>query len=149
MKRIVSAAPGRFRIKDHALRDAELARQFIERLTQQQQGESADLQLSTRINPEASSVVVAYDASKIRPAELQQRTEQLLTEMLGQSPRLRGRRSKKLRINRYAKIAALSSLGASMAFAAVGHKRLHVITGGVFLACLGVHLAVFRRNLVR
>ena len=149
MKRIVSAVPCRFRIKDRALSDAELARQLIERLTQKLQDESADLGLSIRINPEASSVVVRYDAGKILPAEMQQRTERLLTEMLGKSPLLRGRRSKKLRINRYAKIAALSSLGASMAFAAVGHKRLHVITGGVFLACLGVHLAVFRRNLVR
>ncbi|MDR1855321.1 MAG: hypothetical protein LBR05_10520 [Azoarcus sp.] len=42
--------------------------------------------------------------------------------------------------NRAAKVAMLGSLAASLYFAATGNRRAHVWTGGVFVACLGVHL---------
>jgi len=142
MKRIVSAVPGRFRIKDSAFGEAAVSDKIVERLKQEVSV------LSTRVNNGANSIVVHYDEGRMLATDMHQRTEQLLAELLGKSPTHRRRRSKRLRINRYAKIGALTSLAASMAFAASGHKRLHGVTGSVFLACLGVHLAVFRRTLV-
>ena len=142
MKRIVSAVPGRLRIKEAAFADAAVCARVALRLTQ------ALTAASTRINSGAHSIVVNYDAGAMSPAQAHLQIEQLLAEELGQAPFARRRRSRRLRINRYAKIAALTSLGASLAFAAAGRKRLHVLTGGIFVACLGVHLAVFRRTLV-
>lgn len=142
MKRIVSAVPGRIRIKDTAFGDAAVGARVALRLTQELAA------ASTRINPGAYSIVVNYDAGTMSPGELHLQIEQLLADELGQPPFARRRRSRRLRINRYAKIAALTSLGASLAFAAAGRKRLHVLTGTLFVACLGVHLAVFRRTLV-
>ena len=142
MKRIVSAVPGRLRIKDSAFADATVGERIALRLTQ-------ELSLaSTRINTGATSIVINYDADAISPGELHRQVEQLLAEELGQPPFSPRRRSRRLRVNRYAKIAALTSLGASLAFAAAGRKRLHVLTGTIFVASLGVHLAIFRRTLV-
>lgn len=142
MKRIVSAVPGRLRIKDSAFGDATVGERIALRLTQ-------ELSLtSTRINTGAASIVINYDADSMSPGELHLRIEQVLAAELGQPPFSPRRRSRRLRVNRYAKIAALTSLGASLAFAAAGSKRLHVLTGSVFVACLGVHLAIFRRTLV-
>ena len=142
MKRIVSAVPGRLRIKDSAFADATVGERIALRLTQ-------ELSLaSTRINTGATSIVINYDADSISPGELHRQVEQLLAAELGQPPFSPRRRSRRLRVNRYAKIAALTSLGASLAFAATGNKRLHILTGSVFVACLGVHLAIFRRTLV-
>lgn len=54
-----------------------------------------------------------------------------------------------MQVNRYAKAGMLGSLSASLALAATGQKRLHAVTGGIFVACLGVHLGVHRRSLLR
>lgn len=142
MKRIVSAVPGRIRIKDAALAQAALGEKITQRLKR-------DLAVTaTRINVGAASIVVNYDATALSPAEAQRQIERLLADELGQPPLAPRRRSRRLRVNRYAKIAALTSLGASLAFAAAGRKRLHVLTGSIFVASLGVHLAIFRRTLV-
>ena len=142
MKCIVSAVPGRLRIKDSAFADATVGERIALLLSQ-------ELSLtSTRVNPGATSIVLNYDADSISPGELHRQVEQRLAAELGRpllSPR---RRARRLRVNRYAKIAALTSLGASLAFAAAGRKRLHVLTGTIFVASLGVHLAIFRRTLV-
>lgn len=147
MKQIVSAVPGRMRIKDNRFGEASAANDFVSRL---QQAVGAGGGVATRINPQASCVVVRYDAGRVAPADMQRAAQGLLTAP-AQPPRAKShgkRRSRRLRINRYAKIGALTSLAASMAFAAAGSKRLHVVTGMVFLACLAAHLTVFRRTLV-
>ncbi len=53
------------------------------------------------------------------------------------------------RLNGYAKFGMMASLGASLALAAAGNKRLHIATGGVYLALLGIHMAVHRRQLLK
>ena len=145
MKRIVSGVPGRLRIKDSAFGDTDIANEVVARLKQLTPN---DALLSTRINTGANSIVVHYDIDRLAPIDMQVRTEHLLVGMFGKSPIRRRRRSRRLRINRYAKIGALVSLAASLAFAATGHKRLHIIAGMVFLAFLTAHLAVFRRTLI-
>lgn len=142
MKRIVSAVPGRIRIKDSQFCDSAVTDRVVKSIA----GKLPVL--ATRVNPGASSIVIHYDFRKIPPAAMQQRTEQLLAAQLGGSAHPRRRRSTRLRINRYAKIGALASLAASLAFAFSGYKRLHIVTGWVFLACLSAHLTIFRRTLV-
>jgi hypothetical protein len=53
------------------------------------------------------------------------------------------------RLNGYAKLGMMASLGASLALAAAGNKRLHIATGSVYLALLGIHMAVHRRQLLK
>lgn len=145
MKRIVSAVPGRLRVKDPQLFQRGKADRFIARSA------SVLPLLSSRANPLADSIVLYYDAGKMPSAEAQKHIERTLAELLRpgtETPMAPARRrSRRLRINRYAKICALASLGVSLASAYAGPKRLHIISGWIFVACLGAHLAVFRRTL--
>lgn len=146
MKRIVSAVPGRLRIKDPYL-STELAVASISASL------SRELPIqSMRPNLVANSIVLHYDAALIDLSAMKAVIENLLAKLMRQeaandSSRLK-RRSAKRKLNRYAKIGALSSLAASLAFAYSGPKRLHIITGWIFIACLCAHLAIFRRTLV-
>lgn len=144
MQQIVSAVPGRLRVKDARFHDEQVAADFVERL---HRSVAIDGVLSTRINVGAESVIVQYDATTIAPLDARARVEAALNEMAKRHVRRKGR-SRRMRVNRYAKIGALTTLAASMAFAAAGHKRLHVITGMAFLAFLTAHLIIFRRTLV-
>ncbi len=146
MKRIVSAVPGRLRIRDPYL-STELAVASISASL------SRELPIqSMRPNLVANSIVLHYDAALIDLSAMKAVTENLLAKLMRQeaandSSRLK-RRSAKRKLNRYAKIGALSSLAASLAFAYSGPKRLHIITGWIFIACRCAHLAIFRRTLV-
>ncbi|MDR1423576.1 MAG: hypothetical protein LBI92_03080 [Azoarcus sp.] len=53
------------------------------------------------------------------------------------------------KLNRVAKAGMLLSLAASLAFAAGGKRRAHVVSGGVFVACLGLHLWHHRNRMMR
>ncbi|MDR2112005.1 MAG: hypothetical protein LBQ62_02715 [Candidatus Accumulibacter sp.] len=150
-KRIVSAVPGRLRVKDPLLSDRATVREVID-------SASRELPvLETHANPAACSVVIRYDARAIPLPEMQKRTEDVLAACLAsrseKSPprryRYRWRRSPRLRLNRYAKIGAMASLAASLGFAYTGRKRPHIVAGWVFVACLCAHMAVFRRTLAR
>ena len=146
MKHIVSAVPGRLRIKDPQFSDPLAAGKCIDAITREFPV------VATRVNPGAQSIVVHYDANLIALSDMRAGTERVLAANLGLQARYpeerKTRRSTRLRLNRYAKIGALTSLAASLAFAYAGPKRLHIITGWVFVACLCAHLAVFRRTLV-
>ena len=148
MRQFVSAVPGRLRVKDPRFSDVRTANDYLARLRQAMGG---DTMLATRVNPAATSVIVRFDARRVPLADVQGAAGRLLQSRAApdtQRHKSSGkRRSRRMRINRYAKITALASLAASMGFAAAGSKRLHVITGMVFLACLSAHLAVFRRTL--
>jgi uncharacterized membrane protein YbaN (DUF454 family) len=146
MERVVSAIPGRLRVRDPRFCDPAVARRVIDSTARELPV------LDARANPAACSVVFLYDAKAIPLAEMRRRTEDALAACLaspsGGKPRKNRRRARRA-INRYAKIGALSSLAASIFFAYTGSKRLHVVTGWVFVACLCAHLAVFRRTLAR
>lgn len=139
---IVSSVPGRFRIQDAVFADASAAKILVAQLVQEFPG------ISPRLNGKASSLIVGYDFHTLSRTELESRTLALLSTPATPPRRHVRKRSFRLRANRYAKIGALASLGASLAFAAAGRKRLHIATGYLFLAFLGVHLAVFRRTIV-
>ncbi|HPE03625.1 MAG TPA: hypothetical protein P5537_06885 [Thauera sp.] len=141
MTRIASSSPGRIRVKDPALR----GRDCLSRVHK----ELAPLEGVRELRPNlvAGSIVVFFDHGEVSPAKLEQRIEQALDAALA-APR-KARRSIHNRVNRAAKIGMLGSLGASLALAATGNKRWHAVTGGVFVACLGVHLGLHRKALLR
>lgn len=142
MTRIVAAIPGRIRIRDGGLRQPDR----LQRL----HGVLAELTgvTSVRTNPTNGSIIVHYDAAQVAPERMEKRLEHAVDAELAQ-PRDKAAIARRLRINRTAKIGMLGSLGASLALAAVGKKRWHAATGMVFVACLGVHLATHRRQLLR
>ena len=142
MKRIVSAVPGRLRIKDRQLAsDADLERVVA--------GLRAQLPLlSTRSNPRAGSVVIHYDLQRIDATEMKRRTEEILGRLLGRGRRTRSR-SLRLHLNQASKVIGVGSLAASLAFALARYKQLHIVTGWIFVASVAVHMAVFRRTLLR
>ena len=141
MTRIASSSPGRIRIKDTALRRQDCLSRV--------QKDLAPLEgvRELRANPAAGSIVVFFDHGQVSPAELERRVEQAVDAALA-APR-KARRSIHNRLTRAAKIGMLGSLGASLALAATGNKRWHAVTGGVFVACLGVHLGLHRKALLR
>ncbi len=143
MKRIVSAVPGRIRIKDKPLGDRKMAERMAAEL------EKRFPVRECRINTGACCVVVNYDAALIAPAEMQHRTEVFLADWLARAAPSRRRRPARLVLNSQAKRMALASLSASLASAYTGHTRLHIITGWMFVASLAAHLAVFRRTILR
>jgi len=138
MSRIVSALPGRIRIRDRALRDrARLAR--IEEALAGFEGID-----SLQPNPRAGSLVLHFDAARVEIEALEAAVDAELAR-----PHAPRRRSLKMQVNRGAKLGMLGSLAASLALAAAGKKSWHAVTGGLFVACLGVHLAVHRRSILR
>lgn len=142
MSRIVSALPGRIRIRDRVLRDrARLAR--IEEALAALEGID-----SLQPNPRAGSIVLHFDAARIAVEALEVKVDSIIDTELAR-PHAPRRRSLKMQINRGAKLGMLGSLTASLALAVAGKKGAHAITGGLFVACLGVHLGVHRRSLVR
>jgi hypothetical protein len=142
MSRIVSSVPGRIRIRDQALRNHARLDQL----------EAALIQIeditSLQSNPGAGSVVLHFDGTRTDMAALEARIDATVDSALS-TPLPKNNRSLKMRVNRYAKAGMLSSLATSLALAATGQKRWHAVSGSVFVACLGVHLSVYRRSLLR
>lgn len=185
MSRIVSALPGRIRLRDPALR----APRTNERL--QAVVAKFDGVRSVEGRPNSGSVVLLYDAATVDRSSMEARVEAAAAAELaprdGDPPRAttsststegaaksagrpRATRASVARpvtvpgdrrgppfsgrailrlLNGYAKVGMMASLGASLALAAVGNKRLHIATGGVYLAFLSIHMAVHRRQLLK
>ena len=142
MSRIVSSLPGRIRVRDRVLRNRarldqlEVALRRIEAVT------------SLQSNPGAGSVVLYFDVAQADAAALEEEVDAAVDAALA-APLPKNKRSLKMQVNRYAKVGMLGSLATSLALAATGQKKLHAVTGGLFVACLGVHLGVHRRSLLR
>ncbi len=185
MSRIVSALPGRIRLRDPALR----APRTNERL--QDVIAKFDGVRSVEGRAQSGSVVLLYDATRTDRSSMEARVEAAAAaelasrdgdpargaasstpvEPAAKSP-VRSRpirasvarsalvsgdrrgppfstRAVLRRLNGYAKVGMMASLGASLALAAAGNKRLHIATGSVYLALLGIHMAVHRRQLLK
>jgi hypothetical protein len=99
-------------------------------------------------NAGAGSVVVNFDPAQIDTGTLEAKVEAAVDAALD-APLAHPKRSMKMRVNRYAKVGMLGSLATSLALAATGQKRWHAVTGGLFVACLGVHLNTHRKSLLR
>jgi len=142
MNRIVSSLPGRIRVRDKRLRH----RARLELLELDLSKLPAVTELQT--NAGAGSIVVNFDAEQVDPATLENQVDAAVDKALD-APLDKPVRSMTMRVNRYAKVGMLSSLTTSLALAAVGRKRGHAIAGGVFIACLGVHLTTHNKSLLR
>lgn len=181
MNRIVSALPGRIRVREPALR----ARRTNERLQTVLAG--FDGVLSVEGNPVTGSLLLRYDVAKVSRQAIEAQLEAVVAaesadpagSVSGKSHRSAAAEEARTkdagstgahperyrrvehrappyskgavlrRLNGFAKIGMLGSLAASLALAAAGSKRLHAATGGVYLALLGIHLAVHRGRLLK
>ena len=140
--RIVSSLPGRIRLRDPALRQADR----LDRLS----AALANMEgvLAVEGNVRAGSVVLRFEAAA-HDVEAMEAAVERVADAEFTKPRPVLRPSTRVRVNRYAKRGMLASLATSLLLAAAGQKRWHIATGGVFVASLMVHLAVHRRHLVR
>lgn len=188
MNRIVSALPGRIRLRDPALR----ALRTNERL--QTIIAKFDGVRSVEGRTKSGSVLLLYDATRIDRSAMEAQVEAAAAAELAlqdgvpsrsappaAAPDRTAKRASRFpagraspasptrpatipgdrrgppfstrailrQLNEYAKFGMIASLGASLALAAAGRKRLHIATGGVYLALLGIHLAVHRRQLLK
>jgi hypothetical protein len=149
MPSIASAIPGRIRLRFSNVETGQQLEAFSLSCREQ------SAVTSVRINLPARSLILHFDPDTCPLATMLEWLETRLT-VVGKAaavstPAKPGKRPRplKLRINRVAKIGAISSLTASMIWAATGNKRLHIVSGAVFLGFLAVHMGVYRRNLVR
>jgi len=148
MPLIASAIPGRIRLKFSGQNAGTQLETLAESCRQRHEI------TSIRVNPQARSLLINYDPGSCSLAAmltwLTPQTPPIVEAAAPQQSKpLKRPRPLKLRVNRAAKIGALSSLTASMVWAATGNKRLHIASGAVFLGFLAIHLAVYRRNLLR
>lgn len=159
MNLIASSLPGRLRLRAPALRRESPLRRL-----------AADLAglpgvVSVTDNERAGSLLLHYDAMRVAPADFEAAALRAAEKVLGApnprsapaadafAPEASHRRlvapSLRVRINRQAKRGMLASLLMSLALAATGAKRGHVLAGAHFLGFLALHLAVHRRHLLR
>jgi hypothetical protein len=142
MNRIASSTPGRIRIRDLALRNPSRM-EAVERTLGALDGVNA-----VECKPAAASVIVHFDSLKVDLAAFEHRIDVIVDAALA-APGKPGRHRIRRQVNRAAKIGMLGSLGASLVLAATGNKRWHAVSGGVFVACLGLHLGLHRKALLR
>jgi hypothetical protein len=142
MSRIVSSLPGRIRLRDSALRQPDRLERLCAMLS------AMEGVLSVDGNVKAGSLVLRFEA-KGRDVEAMEAAVEAAADAEFARPRPGLKPSTRVRLNRYAKRGMAVSLGASLVLAAAGYKRWHILTGGAFVACLAVHLAVHRRHLFR
>ena len=153
MTSIASSIPGRLRLRHPALRDhGRLAR--LGALVNTWPGIGG-----VTTNPAAGSLVATYDPTVLSEPESRRRAEAAVAALVpAAKPRpakaavtgpARRPRMTPARANRIAKPVMLASLAVSLALAAAGAKRAHILTGIGFLHALGVHLWVQRRNLLK
>lgn len=159
MSRIVSSTPGRIRLRDQALHRLATMEEMRATLA------TLDGVDSIECNPEAGSLTLRYDLKRVQQHVIVPKVEAAAAAAFGallgvRNPgaKLRGRKASQgskpaaafpgSRLNRYAKCGMLGSLAISLAFAGAGKKRLHVVSGSLFLVCLGTHIAIHRRRLL-
>lgn len=124
-----------------------------------------------RANPSASSLIIHYDVGTLSQKMMEQRVIELAQAQLPppaipatavQSPFVSGPSATSVRaphrhsrvrkaswrrhLNRVAKTAALITLPLSIALVYAGKKRLHAITGWLFVASLATHVVIHRKN---
>jgi hypothetical protein len=165
MNLIASSIPGRLRLRDRALRgDARL--DALGASVACWRG-VADVEVNSR----AGSLLIRYDAARLRPAMCEARAVAAVEKMLAANAQDGTRESAKenakvgagetvvqphhpggtprVRANRWAKRGMLASLAVSLLLAGAGRKRWHALTGVLFLHALAAHLWVHRRHILR
>ncbi|MDR1890080.1 MAG: hypothetical protein LBQ81_12005 [Zoogloeaceae bacterium] len=155
MNPVASSIPGRLRVRAPDLRASKTLARLAAQLG------ALDVSCRVTTNPCCGSLLLCYDATRLtrqtveaavhalfapEAASVPASTGAPLREPHGQKLRRHYTRTS-LKLNRYAKYGMLASLGASLVYAATGATRAHALTGAVFVACLGAHMAVHRHRL--
>lgn len=169
MNLIASSLPGRLRLRAPALRRQAAQQRLVAGLT------GLPGALSVAGNAAAGSIALTYDAARVAREDMETAALGVAQAVLGAgvegeeaeaqaagkavatapAPAVGSRRagfvapSLRVRINRQAKRGMLASLAVSLALAAAGARRWHVVSGGAFLVFLALHLTVHRRHLLR
>ncbi|MBD5801263.1 hypothetical protein AZOA_06700 [Azoarcus sp. Aa7] len=153
MKHIVSAVPGRIRVRDSHLRDGARHAGLGAELAALEGVSSVEGNIVT------GSFLLRYDAAQVPHPVMEARVSTAVAAALDLPPvaaqeEASGRRTlrrwqRDRRLNTWAKYGMLGSLGASLALAAAGSKKAHAATGALFLGLLGIHMAVHRRHLFK
>lgn len=140
-RRIVSALPGRIRLRDRGLRNGARLKALEARV-----GAWPGV-LRLEANVRTGSLLVGFDPQLIGMDELEARLEAAADRVMA-APRPTGPGSRRV-VNRYAKLGMLGSLAASLGLLVAGLKRGHGVAGALFLVGLSVHLGVHRKSLLR
>ena len=146
MTRIVSAVPGRIRVRDKSLRDQERLKELKKEL--------AKIAVITELqdNVRTGSVLVRFKRAAVELSVIEASIDAAVDKVIGKSSKPQRLLSKK-NINRYNKLVMLASLGVSLfALTMAGRKRRirwHKLTGYIFVANLGVHLYIYRKSVLR
>ncbi len=142
MTQIVSSVPGRVRVRAAVLRKGNHNDHVAAQLSK--------LEGISHVEPNvgAGSMVLHFNPDLIDVTHLESSIDKVIEKAV-QKPQPKQGRSTRMQVNRAAKIGMLGSLATSLTLAATGQKRWHAITGAVFVGCLGIHLGVHRRHLLR
>lgn len=148
--RVTSSVPGRLRLRGGQWRAQSVLEQLSGKIAKWRHVSSVDA------NPRTGSLLVHYDAARLKPDVFASRINKAIAGQHRPSPRNVEKTaapahggSSRVKVNRYAKRGMLLSLTASLLLAGAGLKRWHALTGGAFLASLAVHLWVHRRHILR
>lgn len=140
---VVSTVSGRLRVRSRRLKSPAFARELAAKLGLQPGV------LEVHPNPAASSLAVLFDADEVDLEQLEDEIESLCDARTAPTGRAKGGARLSPSVNRIAKIGMVSSLGTSMAFAALGRKKPHIAFGTAFLAFAGVHMFHYSNRLLR
>ena len=157
---LVSALPGRMRLRHPLLRRPGLNRDLAERLT------ALDGLRVAESSTTAGSLLVLYDPTRVDRAAAEAHATANAAAVLGldmlglytapaapspapaPAPQTGGQGGQSLtrRVNRAAKIGMMGSMAATLAALGVG-KRVHAGAGAAFVALMLVHMAIQRKRL--
>lgn len=157
---LVSALPGRMRLRHPLLRRPGLNRDLAERLA------ALDGLRVAESSTTAGSLLVLYDPARVDRAAAEAHATASAAAVLGTAPAApgpaapepaaspapapqtggQGGQSVTRRLNRAAKIGMMGSMAATLAALGVG-KRVHAGAGAAFVAMMLVHMAIQRKRL--
>lgn len=152
---IAASIPGRLRLRNARLRQAATGRCLAESL------QAIDGVLSVEARPESCSLLLRYDSARCQRTAMEAAALAAVGRVFPDAPDVSdgrtaaprpagsSRRQRSRDWNRVAKLGMLASLPLSLALAAAGAKKLHIVSGGAFTLLLLVHLLVHRRHLTQ
>ncbi len=167
---IVSSIKGRLRYRAPWLKQVSLQQAFKEKLQQ----EIAVTQIDT--NTETGSILVKYDHNHCTRTDFESSIVEIALQLVAtadikdcpmhgrvvvdkveKSRKPRKKKSKNwmkkqvagISVNQGIKFGMLGTLIPSMVWAAVGSKKIHIVSGVLFLGFVGMHMYSYRERLLK
>ncbi|HYG85239.1 MAG TPA: hypothetical protein VD978_03190 [Azospirillum sp.] len=145
---IVSALPGRIRLRHPSLRQRSRSQELTARLA------ALDGLRIAESNPAVGSLLVLYDPACVERTAIEARVAAAASAVLDNGDAAPVNReeegetalSLKRQLNRAAKIGMLGSMAVSLAALGTG-KRLHAGAGALFVALMLIHTTVHRKRI--